>query len=170
MIGQAAGDGRRVGENVALCFGPFGDAVVLVPEADLSIGGDVDDDPLARVGRRAGCSDRELLVAEADGIVIAHGAGEMQAQDVGELLLGRRGAEGGNRETGRRWKMRYVMCAAIAMALICAAGCVKVDLGQASKDWSNVGKGFADGYKAQGAQRQGAPASPQAPAAPQPAQ
>jgi hypothetical protein len=47
---------------------------------------------------------------------------------------------------------------------------VKVDLGQASKDWSKVGKGFADAYKAQGTQGAGAPASPQAPAAPQPVQ
>ncbi|MEI6632330.1 MAG: hypothetical protein WCP22_00770 [Chlamydiota bacterium] len=62
--------------------------------------------------------------------------------------------------------MRRVVCGMLAAALICAAGCVKVDLGQASKDWSNVGKGFAEGYKAQGA---GAP-PPQAPAAPQPVQ
>ena len=57
--------------------------------------------------------------------------------------------------------MRRVVCGMLAAALLCAAGCVKVDLGQASKDWSNVGKGFADGYKAQGTQRQGAPVSPQ---------
>ncbi len=64
--------------------------------------------------------------------------------------------------------MRCVVCAATALALICAAGCVKVDVGQASKDWSKVGKGFADAYKAQGTQGSGAPVSPQAPAAPQP--
>lgn len=46
--------------------------------------------------------------------------------------------------------MRRSMCVAMAMAAACAAGCVKVDLGQASKDWANVGKGFADAYKAQG--------------------
>jgi hypothetical protein len=66
--------------------------------------------------------------------------------------------------------MRYLMSAAIALAMVCAAGCVKVDLGQASKDWSNVGKGFADAYKTQGTQGAGAPASPQAPPAPQPVQ
>jgi len=64
--------------------------------------------------------------------------------------------------------MRYVMCAAIAVAMVCAAGCVKVDVGQASKDWSKVGKGFADAYKAQGTQGSGAPLSPQGPTAPQP--
>jgi hypothetical protein len=56
--------------------------------------------------------------------------------------------------------MRYAWCAAAALALFCASGCVKVDLGQASKDWSEVGKGFADAYKAQGAQAPSAPAAP----------
>lgn len=30
--------------------------------------------------------------------------------------------------------------------LLCCAGCVNVDLGQASKDWSDVGKSFADKF------------------------
>lgn len=59
--------------------------------------------------------------------------------------------------------MRFAGYAAAVLALVCAAGCVKVDMGQASKDWANVGKGFADAYKAQGQQ---APAAPAAPAQP----
>ncbi len=46
--------------------------------------------------------------------------------------------------------MRRIACAVMAMAAACAAGCVDVNLGQASKDWADVGKGFADAYKSQG--------------------
>lgn len=40
-------------------------------------------------------------------------------------------------------------CLAVILLVVapCAAGCVSVDLGQASKDWSEVGKSFADSYK-----------------------
>ncbi|MDD5555766.1 MAG: hypothetical protein PHN82_00785 [bacterium] len=41
--------------------------------------------------------------------------------------------------------MRYVAWAMLAAAGL-AAGCVSVDLGQASKDWSEVGKSWADAY------------------------
>ena len=43
--------------------------------------------------------------------------------------------------------MRSVLLSMLALAVLAIAGCVKVDLGQASKDWSEVGKGFADAYK-----------------------
>lgn len=61
--------------------------------------------------------------------------------------------------------MRYVVCAVLALAF-CAAGCVKVDLGQASKDWSQVGKDFADAYKSQGQDPAGSPAQPPPPPSP----
>lgn len=55
--------------------------------------------------------------------------------------------------------MRFVLLTMLALAALTAAGCVNVDLGQASKDWSEVGKGFADAYK----EGQKPPAGGQAP-------
>lgn len=57
--------------------------------------------------------------------------------------------------------MRSVLLAILAFAALAIAGCVNVDLGQASKDWSEVGKSFADSYK----EGQNPPAAGQAPQA-----
>jgi len=62
-------------------------------------------------------------------------------------------------ETEWRHAMRYLLCAALAVVALFISGCVNVDLGQASKDWSEVGKSFADTYK----QGQTPPAGGQAP-------
>jgi hypothetical protein len=62
--------------------------------------------------------------------------------------------------------MRFVLCVALAALGICAAGCVSVDVGQASKDWAEVGKKFADTYKSGGPTPVGGQAPKQAPAAP----
>ncbi len=43
--------------------------------------------------------------------------------------------------------MRYLVTAIIVSVSLGIAGCVSVDLGQASKDWSEVGKSFAESYK-----------------------
>jgi len=42
-------------------------------------------------------------------------------------------------------------------ALLTFGGCVNLDLGQASKDWSEVGKSFAGGHKQQGTPPAGTP-------------
>ncbi len=55
--------------------------------------------------------------------------------------------------------MRVILAAVLSLLVLAGAGCVNVDLGQASKDWSEVGKSFADSYK-QGTQP---PAEGQAP-------
>lgn len=39
--------------------------------------------------------------------------------------------------------MKYLLWILLAMAVVTAYGCVRADLGQASKDWSEVGKSFA---------------------------
>lgn len=57
--------------------------------------------------------------------------------------------------------MRYVVCAAMAMAAAFAAGCVKVDLGKASQDWANVGKSWAGAVGGQGVTTPAAPAASQ---------
>ncbi|MCX6358115.1 MAG: hypothetical protein NT045_09650 [Candidatus Aureabacteria bacterium] len=56
--------------------------------------------------------------------------------------------------------MKTVLCCTLAFGGLCFAGCVNVDLGQASKDWSEVGKSFAEPYKKGGAPAS-TPASPQ---------
>jgi len=43
--------------------------------------------------------------------------------------------------------MKFVLLTMLALAALAVSGCVNVDLGQASKDWSDVGKSFADAYK-----------------------
>ncbi|MEJ2744090.1 MAG: hypothetical protein P8123_00125 [bacterium] len=43
--------------------------------------------------------------------------------------------------------MRTALLTMLALAALAIAGCVNVDLGQASKDWSEVGESFADAYK-----------------------
>lgn len=43
--------------------------------------------------------------------------------------------------------MRRVCVIGAGVWLLLAAGCVSVDLGQASKDWAEVGKSFADEYR-----------------------
>lgn len=50
--------------------------------------------------------------------------------------------------------MRNTLLFLLATAAFGIAGCVDVDLGQASKDWSEVGKSFADGYKQPAQQQQ----------------
>jgi len=45
---------------------------------------------------------------------------------------------------GGKMKMAILFLTGIALL---AAGCVNVDLGQASKDWADVGKSFAESYK-----------------------
>ncbi len=62
--------------------------------------------------------------------------------------------------------MKYVLWAAVAAAALCCFGCVSVDLGQASKDWSEVGKSFADAYKSGGPAATPVQAPQQAPPAP----
>ena len=42
--------------------------------------------------------------------------------------------------------MRYLI-AAMILAAACVAGCVSVDLGQASKDWANVAKSYSNAFK-----------------------
>lgn len=42
--------------------------------------------------------------------------------------------------------MKYIVIA-LALVAVCAAGCVNVDLGKASKDWANVAKGYSDAFK-----------------------
>lgn len=56
--------------------------------------------------------------------------------------------------------MKSVLLTILALAALAAAGCVNVDLGQASKDWSEVGKSFADAYKEGQAPGQGETPSP----------
>ncbi|MCX6354668.1 MAG: hypothetical protein NTZ78_07190 [Candidatus Aureabacteria bacterium] len=53
--------------------------------------------------------------------------------------------------------MRIMLLLLSGAALLTLGGCVKVDLGQASKDWSDVGKSFADGYKKTGTPPAGTP-------------
>jgi len=59
--------------------------------------------------------------------------------------------------------MRYLLCAALAVVALFISGCVNVDLGQASKDWSEVGKSFADPYKEGGKPPAGGQAPQQMP-------
>jgi hypothetical protein len=56
--------------------------------------------------------------------------------------------------------MRFILFAVAALAVLTIPACVNVDLGQASKDWSEVGKSFADAYK----EGPATPASAQTPA------
>ena len=59
--------------------------------------------------------------------------------------------------------MRFILLAIMALAVLAIAGCVNVDLGQASKDWSEVGKSFADSYKEGGKPPAGGQAPQQTP-------
>jgi hypothetical protein len=58
--------------------------------------------------------------------------------------------------------MRCLMYTALVVVCLSVAGCVSVDLGQASKDWADVGKSFAESYKA-GATPPAQPGSQQQP-------
>jgi hypothetical protein len=59
--------------------------------------------------------------------------------------------------------MRISLVAVLTLVVLMGAGCVNVDLGQASKDWSEVGKSFADSYKEGGKLPAGGQTPPQAP-------
>ncbi|MCX6340435.1 MAG: hypothetical protein NTX71_11055 [Candidatus Aureabacteria bacterium] len=63
--------------------------------------------------------------------------------------------------------MKFILFVVLALAVLAVTSCVNVDLGQASKDWSGVGKSFADSYKGGGKPPAGSQAPQQMKTVPQ---